>query len=110
MLQVYELRCGRTGLQYVAPPPPGVPAAALLSAAVSRALGCLLPLPLAPLFDCGEALLETVQDVLLPSRGTPFVQFMSAAPDLLSVLYLLLQKQCHRVRSHKPCSNAYNQP
>jgi hypothetical protein len=71
VLQVYELSCGRTGLQYVAPPPPGVPAAALLSAAVSRALGCPLPLPLSPLFDCGEALLETVQGILLPSRGTP---------------------------------------
>ena len=73
-LQVYELRCGRTELQYVAPPPPGVPPAALLSAAVSRALGCPLPLPLAPLFDCAEASLETVQGVLLPSKGTAFLR------------------------------------
>ena len=69
--QVYELCCGRTGLYYVATPPTGVPAAALVAAAVSRALGCPLPLPLAPLFECGEAALETVQDVLLPSRGAP---------------------------------------
>lgn len=69
-MQVYELRSSHTGLHYVAAPPAGVPAAALVAAAVSRALGCPLPLPLAPLFECGEAALETVQDVLLPSRGT----------------------------------------
>jgi len=54
----------------VATPPAGVPVAALVAAAVSRALGSPLPLPLAPLFDCGEAALASVQDVLLPSQGT----------------------------------------
>ncbi len=54
----------------MATPPAGVPVAALVAAAVSRALGSPLPLPLAPLFDCGEAALASVQDVLLPSQGT----------------------------------------
>jgi len=67
---LYELGCGQTGLHYVATPPAGVPVAALVAAAVSRALGSPLPLPLAPLFDCGEAALASVQDVLLPSQGT----------------------------------------
>ena len=67
-MQVYLFPCPRTGLLYVADPPPGVPLGSMLAQAASQALDSPVPLPLDPLFCSAAAQLAAV---LFPSAGKP---------------------------------------
>ena len=97
---MYELSCGRSGAVYIAEPPAGVPVAALLSAAASRALGSPVALPLDALFGCAPASIRAVHDALMLSSGDkPHLKYV--LQSRLRILSVFPWKQPISVTAHE---------
>eukprot|EP00798_Chlamydomonas_sp_ICE-L_P006706 gene6706-3376_t len=64
--EVFEFTCSRSNRIYIAQPPANLPAAWLLSQAMSRVLDSPITLPLQPFFSCPPHEMQKLQPVLLP--------------------------------------------
>jgi sacsin len=85
--RVYEYAEARSGVQYVAEPPEGLPLEALLAQGISRALGSPVTLPLHPLLAAAaSASLPALQPLLLAAGYDPCLEAAAQAGQLGSAL------------------------